>query len=418
MRCGVGARRANPLVRERLTTLALAAGALALFYLLVFPKPQTAQPSAGLPVSTDARPEGYLAIWRWLAEEHIPRITLRYRYTRLASLAPRPSGNVLLLTLPQRLPMRAAELLALRHWVAQGNTVLIAAALDDAPLWTLDRYDPLELKDLRRLCALRFTPIPETHAATAPSRTIHEILARGPLPLLRGVGTLQSVRALPARTWQAHASGTLTPVVLARLAAGGAPALWLVPLGTGQIIVSAVASPFSNAGIALGGNARFLANVLAWSRSPDGAVIFDDAHQGLTNFYDAAAFFADRRLHATLGWLVLLWLAFVFGSQPMRVVQASQQALDEKDYIEGSARYLAAVLRPEQIGRQLIEEFIAQVQQLAPRSDPWQWLRANSGAPERDCHALEQFHARLSAGSRVNLMKLQSLLARFRRQLT
>ena len=116
------------------------------------------------------------------------------------------------------------------------------------------------------------------------------------------------------------------------------------------VILAAAASPFSNAGMVWRGNARFLANVLAWSRSPRGAVIFDDAHQGLTAFYDAAAFFAGQRLHATLLWLVLLWLVFVSGSQPMRIRPLHWRASGEMAYSEGSARYLAAVGRPAEPG--------------------------------------------------------------------
>lgn len=405
-------------MKERLVTLALAAGALLVFYVLLFPKPHTAQPSAGLPVSSDARPEGYLAIWRWLGKQHIPRASLRYRYTRLPRLTRRAEGNVLLMTLPQRLPMHARELAFLRRWVDRGNTLLIAAALDDTPLWTPAVYDPLERKDLQRLTGLRFKPMPARTALRAFAGPAPKILPRGAQPLMRDVGALQPARGLPARIWRASPTGSRMPLVLATLAPSGKPAMWLVPLGAGQIILSAVASPFSNAGIALGGNARFLANVLEWSRGPGGAVIFDDAHQGLTALYDAAAFFADPRLHATLAWLVLLWLAFVLGPQPMRAAHGRWQALDESDYVEGAARYLAAVVRPEDIGRRLIEGFIGELRQRMPRTDPWQWLRAGSGAAARDCRALERFHARAQSGARIDLIRLQSLLARLRRQVT
>ncbi len=405
-------------MRERLTTLALAAGALLLFYALIFPKPQGPRISDGQPLSTDARPYGYLAIWRWLGTERIPRVSLRRRYARLPGLLSRPRGNVLLVTLPQRIPMRPAGLAYLKHWVAQGNTVLIAAALDDTPLWAADLPDGAELDDLERLTGLRFTPRAITSALRALTVRHPRIAPRGPSPLLRGVGALQPISALPSRLWRARQSGTTTPLVLAAFARRKVPALWLVPLGSGQIILTAVASPFSNAGLALGGNARFLANVLAWSRGPGGAVIFDDAHAGLAAVYDAAAFFADPRLHATLGCLVLLWLVFVLGSQPLRAAPSRWQPLDESAYIEGSARYLAAVVPPADVARRLIEQFIAQLRERMPQTDPWRWLAAESGVAARDCRALERFRALAHSGARLDLMQLQTLLARLRKQLT
>lgn len=405
-------------MRERLVTLALAAGALILFYALMFPKPRITRPSDGVPVSTDARPDGYLAIWRWLGRERIPRVSLRYRYTRLPQLLTHPDGNVLFMTLPQRVPMYTDERRDLKRWVARGNTVLIAAALDDTPPWVFGAYDPLELTDLEHLTGLKFEPeaaASALHALTAPRP---KILPRGKQPLMHGVGALRPVTALPSRLWRAHQSGAQTPLVLAAFARKGAPAVWLLPLGSGQIILTAVASPFSNAGIMLGGNARFLANVLEWARRPGGAVIFDDAHQGLTAFYDAAAFFADPRLHATLGWLALLWLAFVLGSQPMRAVRARWRPLDESAYIEGSARYLAAVVPPADIAARLIEEFIGELRQRMPRTEPWQWLRESSGAPAREYRALERLRTQIQTGARIDLVRLQALLARLRKHLT
>lgn len=400
-------------------TLALAAGALLLFYALIFPKPaQNARLSDGQPLSTDARPYGYLAIWRWLGQERIPRVSLRHRYARLPGLLSHADGNVLLLTLPQRVPMHPAGLTYLQHWVAQGNTVLIAAALDDTPLWAADiRLSPA-LEDLEGLTGLKFTPEALTSALHALIVRHPRITPRGASPLLRGVGALRPISALPSRLWRAHQSGRTTPLLLAAFARRKAPAMWLVPVGSGQIILTAVASPFSNAGLAHRGNARFLANVLAWARSPGGAVIFDDAHEGLTAVYDAAAFFADPRLHATLGCLLLLWLVFVLGSPPLHAVPARWQPLDESAYIEGSARYLAAVVPPPDVARRLIEQFMAELRARVPRSDPWRWLAAESGVAARDCRALERFQRLARTEAHLDLMQLQTLLARLRKQLT
>ena len=399
-------------------TLALAALALLLFYALLAPKPHRAAPAGGVPVSDSAQPAGYLAIWRWLGTAHIPRKSLRYRYTDLPRVAPQPHGNVLLMTLPQPVPMQPDELGFLRHWIASGNTLLIAAALDDTPSWALGSHDSLQLKNLRRLTGLRFTPAAR-HAGLHELRTgALRFEARGSQPLMRGVDALHTVSVLPSSIWTAHASGAVLPLVLASVTHGGQPAVWLERLGAGQVILAAAASPFSNAGMVWRGNARFLANVLAWSRSPRGAVIFDDAHQGLTAFYDAAAFFADPRLHATLLWLVLLWLVFVFGSQPMRIRQHHWQPIDEMAYIEGSARYLAAVVRPAAIAERLLEDFAADLRARAPGADPWQWLHSDSGVAAHDCRVLDQLRARVRAGKRVNPVRLHTLLARLRRQLT
>src|SRR5581483_2723245 len=135
---------------------------------------------------------------------------------------------------------------------------------------------------------------------------------------------------------------------------------------------------------------RLLANIVAWSRGPRGAVIFDDAHQGLTAYYDANAFFIDPRLHHTLGWLLLLWLAFVLGSQPLRALRREWQPIDESAYVEAAARYLAAVVHPAEAGQALIEDFLGSLRArlrsaAAADSAPgasgeaiWPWLAAQA----------------------------------------
>lgn len=399
-------------------TLLLALGALALFYLLFVPQPHRTRIPEGLPLSNDARADGYLAIWRWLGTQGIPRLSLRYRYERLPSLLHRPSGNLLLLTLPQRVPMRPRELAALRGWIRRGNTVLIMAALDDTPLWSVAADRSLEIKDLRRLTGLNFTPKP----GAALLRVLHErpleLISAGAQPLLANVHDLRAILSLPARQWREQPlEGAPLPLTLATRPQGSDPALWLQPQGAGQIILCAAASPFSNAGIVLADNARFLANVVDWSVRPGGTVVFDDAHQGLGAFYDARAFYADPRLHASLAWIAIVWLVFVLGSRPLRTDGHAWQPPSEAADLEGSARYLAAVVRPAAVARRLVEDFLAELRN-ATQHDPWARLAREPRVTAQQRRALRSLYRRACAGGRVDLMRLQTLLASLRRQLT
>lgn len=414
-------------MRERLLVLILAAGALALFYALFFPKPQSQRVGAenGLPLTTDSRPDGYLAVWQWLGKEHIPRISLRLQYDRLGGMLKRPQGNVMLVTLPQPVVPREAELEALDAWVARGNTLLIVAAVDDEPPWAFGVFDTLMRDRLQRLTGLHFTPASVTSNLRGLSVEKLEIRPKGEFPLLEGVRHLETPRGL-TRSVRATIVDERLPLELASRSDDGDASIWLERSGAGQIILCTVASLFSNAGVPRADNAQLLANVIAWSRGPDGAVVFDDAHQGLTAFYDAKAFFADPRLHGTLGWMVLLWLAFVLGSQPLRARRREWQPLDETAYVEAGGRYLAAVVRPAEAAQRLIEDFLSWLRgrsrlegrdsQDAPGA-VWRWLEAQPAVSVAERRELQACYARACAGDRVNLTRLQNLLAQLRENL-
>ena len=126
-------------MKERLVTLGLALGALALFYILFLPKPASEDAAPALPLSTEMRPDGYLAAWRWLTAESIPVAALHERYDGLlaGSASQAATGNVLLTILPHKLPVRPEEAAQLDSWVERGNTLLVMAALDDTPAWAL-----------------------------------------------------------------------------------------------------------------------------------------------------------------------------------------------------------------------------------------------------------------------------------------
>ncbi|HUN25155.1 MAG TPA: DUF4350 domain-containing protein [Steroidobacteraceae bacterium] len=407
-------------MRERLQALGFAIGALVLFYILFLPKPATEPAGTAPPLSSESGPDGYLAVWRWLGEQHVPVLSLRYRYDRLPGLLARPSGNLLLLSMPQRVPVRAAELTDLENWVDRGNTLLVMAALDDAPLWTF-YSDPLLAERIGRITGLVVVPAKGSRldlTTAAPDRL--QIEPRGAQPLLTGVRQVIALSSALARRWTVRAADDLTPLELAMRTDGGGSALWLERRGAGQIMLLAVATPFSNAAVGLGDNARLLANIISWSRAPGGAVIFDDAHQGATAFYDGGAFFADPRLHRTLIWIVLLWLAFVLGAQPLRAAGRAQSLLDEAAYVQASANYLAAVVRPSDAARRLIEDFLDALRSrlgLEHEVSVWHWLGEQAGVSAAECRALQAAYASSCAGERIDLVRLQNLLAQIRRNL-
>jgi hypothetical protein len=414
-------------MRERWITLLLAAGAFAAFYALFFPKPEAQPVIASLPLSSDKDPAGYWALWRWLGKEDIPRISLRLQYGHLARLLERPAGNLLLVTMPQRVAADEDEIAALDKWVARGNTVLVVAALEDEPAWSITTLDPLMTDRLQRMTGLRFT-------ARAGARSALKALAtgtidarpRGNFPLLANIRHITAPSYL-SRSWNVSTADERLPLALASRSDNGDAIMWLEREGAGQVIVCALASPFSNAGVLRDDNAALLANIIAWARGAGGAVVFDDAHQGLTAYYDAKAFFADPRLHATLGWMLLLWLAFVLGPQPLRVRRRQWQPLDETVYVESSARYLAAIVRPGDAAQRLIEEFLDWLRSRlrVERGDSgraaeavWHWLEAQAAVSTADRCELQACYASACADERVNLTRLQNLLAQLRETLS
>jgi hypothetical protein len=405
-------------IRERALVLALAAGALALFYVLFVPKPQSDSDAIGLPLSTESRPEGYLAVWRWLVEQRIPTLRLRYRYDRLPTLLPKSTGNLLLVSMPQRVSARAAELEALEGWVERGNTVLLMAAIVDTPLWTI--YPDPEVNDrIERLTGLHVdvqrAPIKDIQSLLIDRLDLHP---RGAHALTTDVQQITAVSKLPLRRAQLQGRGDTIPLELAVRSDGGEPTLWLVRRGAGQVVLSAVASPFSNGAVTLAGNARLLANIVSWCRESGGTVVFDDAHQGSTAYYDGRAFFADPRLHRTIGWLLLLWLALVLGALPLRAARRSWQPIRETAYVEASARYFAAVVPPGAAAQRLIEGFLRGLRggidaDTAP--DLWQQFDSDPRVTPAQRRALHTLYARACSGRRISLVRLQNLLAQLRR---
>ncbi len=422
-------------MKDRLITLCLALAALMLFYILFLPKPAPADAGPALPLSTELRPDGYQAAWRWLKSEGIPVAALHERYDRLLDdNGSRPSsGNILMTTLPHQLPARPDEATQLDQWVERGNTLVVMAALDDTPLWALMNGSPM-VEAAGRLTRLKFTvvdggegdgqakkqpPLHKPIVAVLKSlvQTQHSTIEpRGHHPLLEQVQAVQVLSEFPASRWRATPMDRSGVLQIGEVAGKADAAMWLRRQGKGQVITIAAASLFSNAAIGEQDNARLLSNLIVWSRGAAGTVIFDDAHQGAVSYYDAKAFFKDPRLHSTVAWLVLLWFVFVLGIQRLRMRTTDWHALDVTAFVGSSGEFFAATLTSAVAGARLLENFFNSIRGrlgLARDGTPeWQWLSAQAGVAARDLAELRRWHTRARAGRSVDLVRLQNLLVR------
>jgi hypothetical protein len=418
-------------VKERLITLGLAACALLLFWMLFLPKP-AAPPSAPAPLTTGADDEGYRGLFGWLAATHVPALDLHQRFDRLSdkSVSPRPTGNLLIVTLPFTVVLHPEEFQALDKWTDAGNTVLVLAALDDTPLW--EAVSDNFLPELTRVTKMKFVSReapnqPATRKAAVPdvltpAGSEIELLPSGRTAVLHGVAHLATHTRLPSTQWQAEAQ-TFAPVLeLARRKDTGDPVLWLKSNGHGAIVLSAYASVFSNAVIGKADNAQLLANLIAWSLGPGGRVIVDDAHQGALDEYDAAKFYADPRLHRSLLWLIALWLAWVLGAQALRAAAPNRSGLDESAALRMTARFFAGVLRPVASAQWLLDEFFERLRRrhglLHGARPPWEWLQAHAGVASTDLDELRDLYARTQSGHRVSLVRLQRTISQISGQIS
>ncbi|HEX4050903.1 MAG TPA: DUF4350 domain-containing protein [Steroidobacteraceae bacterium] len=428
--------------REALVAPMLALGALALFYTLFFPKVGVQSGAAAPPLSTERGPTGLAGAAQWLRQAGVPVVSLRDRYAALGRIAGQSQGNLLISSLPARIPMHQDEQQQLLHWVGAGNTLLILAAIDDTPAWAAAGSDPTAT--VADLTHIYFRPesrqsgsqssdgsadAATAHAAAAnAARGFEALLLRGQIwaqprghqALMEGVHRLSVVSDLPTAVWRGTPAVIVGALAIAERVSPQPreAALWVEPYGDGQIILSAFASPFSNAQIDAADNARLLANIVAWSRSAQGRVVFDDAHQGAVDFYDPQAFFSDPRLHHTLEWILIVWLIWVLGSRTLRSGQPLWQPIAATTLMEASARFFSARVPPASAAQQLLANFYDEIhRRRGEREDgsaPWEWLAAQPALAPESLAQLREQHARVQARAAIDLTRLQNLLSQIR----
>lgn len=427
-------------MRERLTTLTLALAALLVFLSLFVHAEGPPGKGVSLPTSADRDQNGLLGALTWLAEEGVRTRPVRERFTALSRLRDLPTrGNLLIVTLPAAVPFRSDEAAALDRWLHQGNTLVVLAALSDRPAWARE-HGVLE-SDLHLITGLEIAsvqparpargragearPDPGDDVATGLARTMRlmlkpqrdTLLPNRAHRYLEKVGSLTGFSDYPPRGWKLELPRDRFPLCLAHLAGSYGCGLWLLADGNSTVVLSAFGSLLTNRALGEGDNARLLANLVRASVAADGAVLFDDQHQGLSDTYDPESFYRDRRLYLTLGILAAVWLTWVLGGTRLAAPAAPPPPQGEADLVRATGSFLARVLRPSAVARRMFEHFFQRLRRTLrePTLDPspyWDWLENNPRLARADVAQLRAWYADAYSDTRVPLTRLHNLIVR------
>ncbi len=433
-------------MKDRLLTIAGGLLAFTLVIILLVPVQRDESARISRPLSTDRGRAGLQGLERWLEQGGVKTDALRRRYTALSSnfeLSPR--GNLLIVSLPQRPSSRLDEREALRSWLARGNHALVLVAAGDAPRWmaTSDgssSHDFLESFDFK-LAMGRDDEDDEQVAeksgeqeeeSTSPLRADLEawfagepveLLPRFRHPLTRDVVSVSAHSAGRLdRGWNLTGANHGRVVLPLLAEAENGAAFWEARVGSGRLWVSRYSNLFANTGLGEADNARFVANLVASALGSNGRVIFDDMHQGVTDVYDAKAFFSDPRFVSTMMFMVAFWLLYLVGRSrrlaPAREVVSRYYAADLARAMAGIfARRLSAVTAE----RQLFAFFFNDIRSrygLPTNGQPvWSMLSGMSRVSAGDINGLRTHYERAAAGRKSNLVAIARLMRRTRDRL-
>ncbi len=417
-------------MKDRFITAAGAVIALMVLYTVFF---QRIEPPVTRPVSTESGRNGYAAVTRWLESAGYRIISLRERYDSLIELAPANplelprSGNLLITTMPHLLPVRSREHDSLKAWIRSGNSLLILAALHDSPEWTPPNTSREFLQDLQIMTGVVFQPSDRPQGSIARRRAPIEAgstIELDPVqghPLTEGVSSLRGYSDSESTLWRPilPEAQSMLLLTLASERSSGLDAVWERRLGNGHIIVVSSGTLLTNHVVADSDAGRFLANIMHHHVRGNGAVIFDDMHQGLSLIYDADAFYGDPRLHRSLWFLIVAWLVYVLGSSNRLgpAPTARPAGPRQRDFLEAVGGFMARRLDARDAGMTLMEAWFADVKQARGLRDdgpPWNALRSTPTLDRETFERLRRYHDALAAGKAVNLVRLHNTLRKAR----
>lgn len=431
-------------MRERAFTLACALGALLLFVGMFMRREGGLDPRNDIPrpITSERRGNGYDAAMAWLEGEKLQVISLRERFDHLSDVKGLgATGNMLIVTLPAVASFNTEEFVPLDRWVRAGNTLFVVAALADMPDWAFSSAG-IALGDINLLTGLEFETVrareerlrkrrsgarpaqsepamgPGFRAFSEPERDV--LVPNRPHAYFNGVSQVIALSDFSSQAWAVKVPYQGFVLSLARQKQTGEGVFWTRPLGEGRIIVSGFGSIFTNRALGLGDNAQLLANIIGANVRSGGAVLFDDAHQGVGAGYDPQKFFQDKRLYITVGILLALWLIWVVGSTRLRARVTRDTVPQEVELVRAAGGFFARVLPRHAAARSLLENFFQRVNVRAQRreagpplaSPPWEMLERHPRVARADLEQLKAWHAEALAARRVPLGRLYNLLLR------
>ena len=432
-------------MKERLLTLAGALVAFYLVYMLLLPKPAPFEPKISYPTTEDRGRYGLAAARQWLDQAGINTLSQRERYHQLYANPGLPrSGNLLIISLPLRLPSRDWEEQQLLTWLREGNSVLVLAALSDWPEWA--QLNASSVTHMLNVLGFAFNSedleIPNEEEEQYEKSTSEKIAdsldklqeeqaeARKLVTtfdhqLTHGIDSVQGDwKKTEGLDWSLQgAEEARSLLVLLKDSETGGAGLWLGRIGEGRMIVSRHADLFGNVSLGQADNAHLLANIVDSSLGQDGYVIFDDMHQGLSALYDPEAFYDDSRLHHTLWFILVLWLVYLLGhTNRFLPVTNKPRQLHLIDHIRAIGNFLSRRLQPAAVAQRMLLHFFNDIRRYhgLPRNGQPVWDKL-AGYQQLDAQTLadlQSFHQRAEQQKPVNLIKLDQLIKSIRKQLS
>jgi len=405
-------------MKDRLITLLFALLAFLLSVFLLMP-PQEPENEVSVPTTEDRGAQGLQGLYRWLETNKIPVNSLRRRFTDLSKEKLSPAGNLLILSMPQQREALNSEWQALQDWVDRGNTVIVLGAGYFAPSWS-DRGDCFcEIDQLLSGFSWSIDSDQEESSDQPEDKTSDisfkkttddfirkmenflpeqaSLMPQSKHTLTQAVTRIQSkiTAQLLEQYWHIDSENNSLALRLLGLSEQqDITLMWQLEAGSGQVFLSLAPDLFNNETLNKADNAHFFSNILAQSLGKNGRVIFDDYHFGLSDLYDPEQFFADSRLHKTLGFIALLWLFYVLGySNRLAPAHVAGKKTSALDFVGAMAGFFSRRLDNNVLAQALTKRLILDIRQhrhLSNDNEAWQWLYQHPNIQEAQLTLLQK----------------------------
>lgn len=405
-------------MNDRLITAAGLIIALWLAFSLMMPGEN--REALSVPTTEDKGADGYAALFRWLNASGVPVTSWRRTWVDLADSADlAPSGNILFTTVGHLRNPDEEAIDAIRDWVDAGNTLLIAATLNDTPPWLATRSNsPVSAIESIAGITVESMTDEDGEAIEVDANPRGEPLNIAPVadhPLMTGIVSLQHVTVESTEFWRPVTQDT--DLVLMKAAIDqrtGAAVIWERLMGSGSIIVIGSGTLLSNRMLGVSDNAKVVTNLIAYRLSSDGTWIFDDRHQGLVSTYDAESFLTDSRFGYTLLFIFAGWFTYMLGSTNRLMPPRERPVAPHQiDFVRATGGLMARKLKPADVADQLLEQWAKELNLAG--EDPshaqlWTRLKATPTLDASHLDALQLAHNRIRKGKEKSLVRFFNLL--------